>query len=411
MSDLWKRYAQGMGSNRDRIVLHSDLNNFFASVECKRNPELYGKPVAVCGSREDRHGIVLAKNEIAKKEGVKTAEAIWQAQQKCPGLVIVPPNYDEYERHSALVKKIYCDYSDMIEDFGIDESWIELTGDVHIKNLCDGKRIAEEIRKRIKKEIGLTVSVGVSDNKVFAKMASDYKKPDAVTVLGPENYIDTIRNIEIGDMLFVGRSTREKLHVYGVNTIGDMADREEVFFKSMLGKNGVGLFYDACGENKSPVAKIGEHGEVKSVGNSVTLHRNLENAEDVYKVFCILADKVAFRLRKGGFKCNTVAISVRSTGLVTTERQGKIERTSNAIDIAKAAYKLYTDNYDKNKPVRSVGIRTTELVSRNENLQICLFDNSLERKERWETLDDTTDKIRLKYGMGAIRLATAGRFI
>ena len=188
MEKMSRMYVERMGVNEGRIVLHSDLNNFFASVECKNNPSLAGFPVAVCGNKEDRHGIVLAKNEIAKKCGVKTAEAIWQAKQKCPSLVIVPPNYDEYVRYSGMVKSVYAEYTDRVESFGIDEAWIELTGDIKIKTLEQGQCIAEEIRERIKRKTGLTVSVGVSDNKIFSKLASDYKKPDAVTVFGPHNY-------------------------------------------------------------------------------------------------------------------------------------------------------------------------------------------------------------------------------
>ena len=223
MYNPMEEYISGKGVNSGRIVLHSDLNNFFASVECKKNPELWDVPVAVCGRREDRHGIVLAKNEKAKRAGVKTAEAIWQAKKKCPHLVVVPPDYDEYVRYSAMVKKIYSDYSDRVESFGMDEAWIELTGDINVKTLEDGRKVAEEIRQRIKKEIGLTVSIGVSDNKVFSKLASDYKKPDAVTVFGPFNYESAVKELDIGEMLFVGRSAKSRLHLYGINTIGDMA--------------------------------------------------------------------------------------------------------------------------------------------------------------------------------------------
>ena len=401
-------YIRGRGVNSGRIVLHSDLNNFFASVECKKRPELNEYPVAVCGRREDRHGIVLAKNEKAKKAGVKTAEAIWQAKNKCPHLVIVPPDYDEYVRYSTIVKKIYSDYSDRVEGFGMDEAWIELTGDINIKTLFDGERIATEIRNRVKKETGLTVSVGVSDNKVFSKLASDYKKPDAVTVFGPFNYESVVSKLDIGEMLFVGTSAKSRLHLYGINTIGDMSYSNEYFMKTVFGKNGIKMYYDACGANMSPVCRIGEStAETKSIGNSVTLPQDLENIEQVKRMIHLLSDKVAFRLRSGGFACSTVCISVRNTSLVTTEKQCSVKRTSNSIEIAHAAIALYKQSYDIHKPVRSMGIRCTGLVSTKEHVQIDMFDNDEFFRDKKEQIDNVIDKIRLKYGMKFIYPAAA----
>ena len=403
MYNPMEEYISGKGVNSGRIVLHSDLNNFFASVECKKNPELWDVPVAVCGRREDRHGIVLAKNEKAKRAGVKTAEAIWQAKQKCPHLVIVPPDYDEYVRYSAMVKKIYSDYSDRVESFGMDEAWIELTGDINIKTLEDGRKVAEEIRQRIKKEIGLTVSIGVSDNKVFSKLASDYKKPDAVTVFGPFNYESAVKELDIGEMLFVGRSAKSRLHLYGINTIGDMASSNELFLKTVLGKNGIKMYYDACGANTSIVTRIGESAtETKSVGNSVTLPKDLENIEEVKTMIHLLSDKVAWRLRNGGFACRTVCISVRDTSLVTTEKQCPVKRTSNSIEIAHAAIELYLKSYDVTKPVRSMGVRCTNLVNTKEHVQLDMFDNDEFFRNKREMMDKVMDKIRMKYGMSLI---------
>lgn len=408
MSCCVEDYIAGKGVNNGRIVLHSDLNNFFASVECKKNPSLLDLPVAVCGRREDRHGIVLAKNEKAKKAGVKTAEAIWQAKQKCPHLVIVPPDYDEYVRYSAMVKKIYSDYSDRVENFGMDEAWIELTGDIKLKTLSDGERVAQEIRKRIKEEIGLTVSVGVSDNKVFSKLASDYKKPDAVTVLGPFNYESVVAKLGIGEMLFVGRSAKSRLHIYGINTIGDMSYSNESFMKMVLGKNGVKMYYDSCGANTSIVTKIGESAtETKSVGNSVTLPKDLENMEEVKRMIHLLSDKVAWRLRNGGFACKTVCISVRDTSLVTTEKQCPVKRTSNSIEIAHAAIELYEKSYDITKPVRSMGVRCTSLVNTKEHVQLDMFDSDEFFRNKRAQMDDVIDKIRMRYGMKLIYPAAA----
>lgn len=407
MENLSQKYVNKQGINEGRIVLHSDLNNFFASVECKKRPELKGLPVAVCGSREDRHGIVLAKNELAKKCGVKTAEAIWQAKLKCPDLVIVPPNYDEYVRYSRKVKEIYYGYTDLIEGFGMDEAWIELTGDRKVKTLEQGACIADEIRKRVKKETGLTVSVGVSDNKIFAKLASDYKKPDAVTVFGPDNYDDVIKKLDVGELLFVGRSTRAKLHLYGINTIGELVGTNSFFMKSMLGKNGESLYRDACGANNAKVSRWGESDDAKSIGNSVTLPRDLCNIDEVHGVFCALAEKVAYRLRSAGFAAKTVCISVRSTGLVTTEKQMPVELTSNAVEIADAATRLYIENYNVNKPVRSVGIRTTNLISKNIGVQLEMFDKSYLKREKLAKIDNTVDEIRGRYGVDSITHVSA----
>ena len=407
MKKLSQMYVDKKGINEGRIVLHSDLNNFFASVECKNNPELDGKPVAVCGNKADRHGIVLAKNEMAKKCGVKTAEAIWQAKNKCPDLVIVPPNYDEYVRYSRMVKEIYCEYTDLVESFGMDEAWIELTGDYRIKTLEQGKNIADEIRKRVKKKTGLTVSVGVSDNKIFSKLASDYKKPDAVTVFGPDNYESVVSKIDVGEMIFVGRSTRAKLHLYGINTIGELASTSDVFMRGMLGKNGESMYYNASGANTSRVSRWGEADEAKSIGNSVTLPKDLENINEVHGVLCALAEKVAYRLRSSGFSAKTVCISVRNTSLVTTEKQMTLKATSNAVELARAAMNLYVSYFDINKPVRALGIRTANLVNNRGDFQTDMFDMSFLKSEKLSKIDVATDKIREKYGMDSITHVSA----
>ena len=407
MENLSQKYVNNQGINEGRIVLHSDLNNFFASVECKRRPELSGLPVAVCGRKEDRHGIVLAKNEIAKHFGVKTAEPIWQAKQKCPSLVIVPPNYDEYVRYSRIVKNIYKEYTDRVESFGIDEAWLELTGGYKIKTLEQGRDIADEIRMRVKRTTGLTVSVGVSDNKIFSKLASDYQKPDAVTVFGPFNYESVISRLGIEELLFVGRSTRAKLHLYGINTIGDLSLTSSAFMKSMLGKSGESLYRDACGANNASVSKWWETDEAKSVGNSVTLPKDLENVQEVRDVFFALAEKVAYRLRSGGFSCRTVCISVRNRTLVTTEKQTGVQMTSNAVEIARAAMKLYEDSYDVNEPVRSVGLRAANLVSKTEGEQVNIFDTSCLKREKRAKIDAVSDEIRKRYGVDAITHVSA----
>ena len=399
-------YANHEGINEGRVVLHSDLNNFFASVECKRRPELAGFPVAVCGSKKDRHGIVLAKNQLAKQCGIATGQAIWQAKQKCKDLFVIEPDYEEYVKFSRAAKKIYLDYSDRVESFGMDEAWIELTGDRRVKTLSDGVKKADEIRRRIKKELGITVSVGVSDNKVFAKLASDYKKPDAVTLFGPDNYFDVVSKIDIGEMLFVGKNTKKRLNQSGIATIGGAAQANMLFIKSMFGEVGVRIYCDACGFNMDKVEKNGERAEIKSVGNSVTLAHDLKDYQDVKEVFHALSEKVAYRLRKNGFLGTTVQISVRDTSLSTVERRCSSSPTNNALELAKCAEKLYRENFDVNIPVRSVGIRMTNLVkSGYVQNQWDMLDTSFEKSERRAIIDRTLDEVRKRYGVGCVKRA------
>ncbi len=399
-------YANNQGVNKGRVVLHSDLNNFFASVECRRRPDLAGFAVAVCGSKRDRHGIVLAKNQLAKNLGIKTGEAIWQAQKKCKDLFVIEPDYAEYVKFSRKVKDIYLQYSDRVESFGMDEAWIELTGLRGIEGLHDGYRTAQEIRKRIKRETGLTVSIGVSDNKVFSKLASDYKKPDAVTLFGPENYFDVVSKIDIGEMLFVGSSTKKRLNENGIKTIGGVAQSNLMFIKSMFGKNGQRIFDDACGFNSDAVVSNNEEAEVKSIGNSVTLAHDLENFADVKKVFHMLSEKVAYRMRSGGYLGTTVQISVRDTSLVSSERQCTSAPTNNALELAKYAEKLYLDNFNADVPVRSVGVRMTNLIRETGFCrQVNIFDTEFEKSLLRSKLDTASDKIREKYGVKSISRA------
>ncbi len=402
MEKLWQKYVCKKGINEGRIVLHSDLNNFFASVECKNRPDLAGLPVAVCGNKEDRHGIVLAKNELAKRSGVKTAEPIWQAKQKCSSLVVVKPHYEEYSRYSSMVKSIYLEYTDRVESFGMDEAWLELTGDCRIKTLQQGRIVAEEIRKRVKSETGLTVSIGVSDNKIFSKLASDYKKPDAVTLFCPENYEDVVSGLDIGEILFVGANTKKLLFTYGLHTIGDVAKSSDAFMKAILGKNGMSLYANASGANIDIVKKYTDIDDAKSVGNSVTLPKDLTDEYQVKGVLCALAEKVAYRLRCAELSCSTIAVSVRNPSLVTIEKQAPIAITSNAVEIARAAYELYVNNYDVALPVRSVGIRTAGLVSSESGVQIDMFDTSFMRSERLSKIDEAADVLRQKYGVDII---------
>ncbi len=377
-----------------RTILHCDLNNFYASVECLYNPEIRNKPVIVCGDAESRHGIVLAKNQIAKKAGVKTGDVIWEAKQKCPGLVQIPADFRKYLRFSRLARAIYGDYTDQIESFGIDECWLDVTGSTHL--FGDGHHIADTIRQRFREELGLTASVGVSYNKIFAKLGSDMKKPDATTVITEDNYRDKVWPLPAGELLYVGRSTRRKLENRAIFTIGDIAKADIKNLRLMLGVWGETLWSFANGFDAAPVRLNGEESIVKSVGNSTTTVRDLVNNTDVKLIIYVLAESVATRLRKHGLKCKTVAIHVRDKELYSFDRQGKLPSpTFISNDIAEKAMELFKANCNWSKPIRSIGVRGADLVTANGHVQIDLFDgDNLEA----ETLERTIDGLRKRFG-------------
>lgn len=374
-----------------RCVLHIDCNKFYASVECLYRPELRDKPMAVGGDPENRHGIILTKNEIASKYGLTVGEPLWKARQKCPDLVVVPPNYPLYLRFSALARKIYEDYSEFIEPFGLDECWLDVTGSEK-----SGEEIAHEIRKRVKSQLGITVSVGVSFNKVFAKLGSDYKKPDAVTVIDESNYKDIAWSLPCGDLLMVGRSAQKKLNAYGINTIGDLADTDVAVLKSLFGKNGEMLHSFANGTECSPVRHKDEISDVKSVGNSTTAPRDLVNEEDVKTVFRVLCESVSTRLREKGLKGRVVTIYVRDKELSSFSRQMKIPaNTDISTEIFYYAMRLFCTNYFWNKPIRSLGVSVSDFDVTYEQFD---FEKTVENREKQERLETAVDSLRRRFG-------------
>lgn len=386
-----------------RTILHSDLNNFYASVECLRNPEIRNFPVVVVGSKEDRHGIVLAKNMIAKGYGVKTGDVYWEAKQKCGGTLIeVQADFSTYINVSREVRKIYEDYADRIEAYGIDECWLDVSSS--LKLFGNGREIAETIRERIKKEIGLTVSIGVSWNKIFAKLGSDMKKPDAVTEITPENYKLKVWTLPVEDLLYVGKATQQKLNRMGIKTIGDLAQADEQTLVNLLGKWGSYLHTFANGKDESPVTKIGEEESIKSIGNSLTVYRDLVDDNDVEPVIYLLADSVCARMREAGLnKARTVHVYARANNLVGFQKQGKLSRPSGTMqDVAKTAFKLFKEVYPWEKPVRSLGISVSGFLFGNEQLD--LFGD-LEKDEKQKRLDNAIDKLRAKYGNNIIQAA------
>lgn len=385
-----------------RTILHADLNSCYASIECLHRPELRELPVAVGGDEESRHGIILAKNDLAKKFGVRTGEALWQARQKCPGLVTVRPRFELYLRFCRMAREIYCDYSDRIEPFGMDEAWIDLTG-------CerDGAVTATEIRERVKAELGITVSVGVADNKVFAKLGSDYTKPDAVTVFTRENFREKIWVLPAEELLYVGPATKRKLNNFGIKTIGDLAQTDPLLLQRWLGKWGLILHRYANGEDDSKVAQSGEISEIKSLGNSTTPPRDLTCDEDAKIIFFMLAESVAERLREEGFMARTVQIYLRDNELFSFERQLRLEApTCLASQIHAAAMSLLRANFDWHIPLRSIGIRTADLIPATTPVQLSVFEDEARREQR-ERIERTMDDIRRRFGHYAVCRASA----
>lgn len=379
-----------------RIILHSDCNCFYASVECALNPALKGKPVAVSGNPEKRHGIILAKSEEAKKFGVKTGEAIWQAKKKCPQLITLPPNFSKYVEYSKSVKEIYYKYTDMVESFGLDEAWLDVTGSTRL--FGNGYKIAQKIRSRIKKELDITVSIGVSYNKIFAKLGSDYKKPDAVTLINKSNYKHMVWGLPAEDLLYVGSATKKKLNSLGIFTIGQIANTPVDILKKNLGKWGQMLHSFANGNDTSTVALYGETSPVKSIGNSTTSPRDLKDITDVKIIMGVLADSVARRMREQGLSCMLVSITVRDNSLCSFTRQKKLlSYTDITSEILSTALALFKESYSWKKPIRSLGLSVSELTCKDSGTQLSLFEDNKKRL-RQESLDKTTDTLKNRFG-------------
>ncbi len=384
----------------ERIILHCDLNNFFASVECLGREELKGKPVAVGGSVEQRHGIILAKNETAKKYGVKTAEAIWQAEQKCPGLIVLPPHYDQYVRYSRLVRRIYEQYTDLIEPFGIDECWLDVTGST--KLFGPGERIAEQIRQTVKAKTGLTISVGVSFNKIFAKLGSDYKKPDAVTVFRREDMERLIWPLPAQEMLGVGASTLRSLQRIGIFTIGELAKTDPHILRLVLGKGGETLWRFANGLDLSPVSLSGEEPVPKSVGRSTTTPQDMRTAEDIALTLLWLSERVSRELRANHALATVVQVHLRDNRLNVTEHQRRLQQPVRLAELLrKTGLELILEAWDGVTPLRSIGIRAAGLVHEDESFQLC-FGSDYEQLERMERLERAVECMKEKYGRDAI---------
>jgi len=392
-----------------RIIFHIDQNCYFASVEMISRPELKYVPMAVAGDAKVRHGIILAKNEPAKKYGIKTAEAIWQAQAKCPGLVLVDAHHEKYEFYSKKLREMYSEYTDKVEPFGLDECWLDMTGIV--SDYDEAEEIALEIRNRVKEEFKLTCSVGISFNKVFAKLGSDYKKPDATTVFSDENWKEKVWPLPVSDLLFVGKHTSEKLLKINVKTIGDLAKTDCDYISNYLGKAGTALWEYANGLDDAPVAESGYKRIPKSVGNSTTTAEDMTSDRQIERTFHMLSESVAMRLRKHGLKGTVVQITVRDRDLGIYEKQSILYRaTDDAKDIYEAARDLFKGSYDWKKGVRSVGVRCTKLVRSDSGEQLSLFAEA-EKSGRDERLNKAIDDINRRFGKSVIKSAAEAESI
>lgn len=388
-----------------RIILHCDLNNFYASVETRLNSALRDVPMAVCGDPHSRHGIILAKNELAKAFGIKTAETIYSAKKKCPDLVLTPPHHDEYFKYSELVNQIYLKKTDLVEPFGIDESWLDVTNSAHL--FGSGVEIADALRREVQEQLGLTLSVGVSFNKIFAKLGSDYKKPDATTEITREGYQKIVWEMPVGALLYVGRQAQKVFDTLYIKTIGDLARSDPRLLESKLGRLGPQLWQYANGEDCAPVASFYDRQPPKSVGNGTTFWRNLLGESDLRVAVQSLSDEVATRLRKLGLCCTVVAVSLKDPAFQTISRQRTLPVATNlAKEISDMAMELILAHWDIEKPVRALTITAMQLLEESSaGQQLTLFSAGDVRRDKQQELEQTMDRLRQKFGRQALSTA------
>jgi DNA polymerase-4 len=391
----------------DRIIFHCDLNGFYASVELLSHPDLRDVPMAVCGDPHSRHGIILAKNEPAKKFGIQTAETIWQAKKKCPDLVLLPPHHKLYREFSKRVNAIYDEYTDLVEPFGIDESWLDVTHTLHLFG-GNATALADQIRTRIKQELGLTVSVGISFNKVFAKLGSDYKKPDATTLISRENWKEIVWPLPVGDLLYVGGAARKLLKQYGITTIGQLAGCSQEMLETLMGKAGSQLYEFANGLDRAPVRSRYDAEPVKSVGNGTTFPQNLTTREQVHVGIAMLADSVATRLRHYGLYAGGLQVTVRDPEFHDRSRQCQLSAPTHLIrDLTETATELVHQLWKPPTPIRAITVTAIHLVPEGQAYeQVDLF-TPVPKKDKQEKLEGAMDQIRKKYGSGAILFGAA----
>ncbi len=392
--------------NKDRIILHCDCNGFYASVSLLPYPELWDKPVVVGGSDDDRHGIVLAKNEAAKKYGIKTAQTIQSAKRLCPQLVILPPQREKYEYFSRIINEIYNSYTDLVEPFGIDESWLDVTNSYQLF-AQSGKQLADMIRERVYYETGLTISVGVSFNKIFAKLGSDYKKPNATTVISRENFKQIVFPLKVEELLYVGKNTKEVLNFLGIRTIGQLAAADMKVLEDKLGKHGRELHLYANGQDDSAVQPFDRKREVKSVGSGNTFYRDICGLQDIKPALMVLSEQVGTRLRKYGLYANGVQITIKNPAFMSFTRQKQLPSTNVSENIYQAAIELLIKNWNVKMPIRALTVTALDLSKEKAVHQLDMFENSTPQDEqKKENLQYALDKLKAKYGNGAVQNAS-----
>ncbi len=385
----------------DRTILHCDCNAYYASVESIDRPELRAVPMAVCGDPENRHGIILAKNELAKRCGVVTAETIYSALRKCPVLTLVPPHHDRYADISARINAIYNDYTDQVEPFSIDESWLDVTGSEHL--FGDGAAIADTLRRRIREEIGITISVGVSFNKIYAKMGSDYKKPDATTVITRANCKEILWPLPVRDMIFVGQSAAALLERKGIRTIGDIVSAGRPELRALLGKAGEALWVGAAGLDDSPVRRFDDRDAPKSIGNGMTFAHDLRGLEEIKAGLLPLCDRVGTRLRRAGLYCTTVTVQIKDPQFRTISRQRKLDgSTDSTREIYRVAVEIMQASWTPiTKPIRLLTVTASGLTD-TAQAQTSLFSGPRGAIEADPRLDRVMDTLRGRFGQDAL---------
>ncbi len=382
-----------------RVILHADLNNFYASVACLKEPIWQEEPLAVCGDPSVRHGIVLAKNMPAKKLGIQTGQVIWQAKQLCPDLITVAPDVEQILAFSKQVRGIFSRYTSHVQPFGADEAWLDLSEPS--MTIQKGYCIANHIRHTIREETGLTVSIGVSDNRIFAKLGSDLKKPDAVTVICQENRKTVLDPLPVGELLFVGKATTAKLHQIGIYNIGQLARVDVQVLKGILGKPGVTLSRFANGDDVSPILPTAATPTVKSVGNSLTTAKDLTTYEEAKITLFGLCDSVASRLRKKTLWGSSIQISMRDHTLATTQRQCTVPCTNSSYDLFHEAYGLLRHHWNQKNPLRSLGVSVTNLSYADGEMQMSLLPKDALRQKH-AMVEQTMDQLRARFGHASI---------
>lgn len=387
--------------DRQRVILHSDINHCYAQIEEMRQPELRDIPMAVGGHEEERHGIILAKNDLAKEYQIKTGESLREALAKCPQLTILPPDYEAYLYYTEKVKDIYREYSDQVESFGLDEAWIDLSSSLSL--FGEGMEVARTIQQRVWEELGLTISIGVSYNKIFAKLGSDRVKRMGLVEITKENYKDTVWPLAVEELFYVGRATKKKLEYFGIETIGQLASLSREWMRDRFGKMGELIWWFANGEDVSEVALTGTQAPVKSVGNAITAVKDITTYEEAKIVYYVLVESVASRLREQGLRGSVIAVSLRSKELKWFSRQRKIEQATNiAAEIMPVVLSLLKEHYDFSLPLRTIGVTVSKLEPDSPFTQMNLFVSEEER-HRMKVLEETMDNIRDRFGFEKVK--------